>query len=227
MPAFVADDREVDRAFADSEPPTHHDWVPDSLSERLHKTFVRVALRRIDEKLQEFASLVAEGPSGSALVVPLGAFSELMADLLPGEEGTGAGPVAVGGGVSGGAGGTRGKRAVVNVLGAARLESRDGMRVALFDFEVTHARDSAGTIIEAETSASLDAPGAGTAERDVPAGVPVPEVIEWVAPDGKSQTGARAIEVPIDVEGRWQVAVSVPPDTAVLVKLMATSKDVP
>ena len=46
---FIASSEDdVERAFADSEPPAHDDWVPDSLSVRSAKTFVNVALRELN-----------------------------------------------------------------------------------------------------------------------------------------------------------------------------------
>ncbi|MGA7307057.1 MAG: hypothetical protein WBW88_19475, partial [Rhodothermales bacterium] len=85
---FLAD-AELDRVFAESEPPTHDDWVPDGLEERQHRTFVRVGLRRIIEAMRDFSGAVqtqTEGASGIAL----GGLAEKLSGLFPGAPGTGA-----------------------------------------------------------------------------------------------------------------------------------------
>lgn len=86
---FITDEA-VDGIFAQAEPPTHDDWSPDSLAERRHKTFVRVALRRISEAMTQFAQTTRPtAPSGK--LVPLGSFATwLGASLMPMETGTSA-----------------------------------------------------------------------------------------------------------------------------------------
>jgi hypothetical protein len=60
-----SDEDEVESAFAMSEPPAHDDWIPDNLSDRNAKTFVRGALKRIEHAACSFASpiLSVSGPS--------------------------------------------------------------------------------------------------------------------------------------------------------------------
>lgn len=86
---FIAD-TEVDSVFAKSEPPTHDDWSPNSLTDSWHKTFVRVALRRIGEEMVGFA----QAQRTAALVgtlTPLGAFATWLGEsLMPAETGTSA-----------------------------------------------------------------------------------------------------------------------------------------
>jgi hypothetical protein len=82
-------DTEVDAVFADSEPPTHDDWVSDVLSERREKAYINVALREIKDKLKDFVRPSAmESLTGE--VIPLGAFSNHLGALLPGQTGTAA-----------------------------------------------------------------------------------------------------------------------------------------
>ena len=83
-------DEEVDSVFADSEPPTHDDWVPRSLEERWHRTFVNVAIRDIKKGMDSFAKPGGVKSNGSPLI-PLGAFSnKLGSTLLPSEIGSAA-----------------------------------------------------------------------------------------------------------------------------------------
>lgn len=86
---FITDE-EVDSVFADSEPPTHDDWVSRSLEERGHRTFVNVAVRDIKQGMDSFAKPGGVRTNGSPLI-PLGAFSNrLGGTLLPGEIGSAA-----------------------------------------------------------------------------------------------------------------------------------------
>lgn len=83
---FIADE-DVDAVFASAEPPTHDNWVPDSLDERRHRIYVRVALRKIGQEMDSFAKPSAARAASSALT-PLGAFAgELGRSLLPSEPG--------------------------------------------------------------------------------------------------------------------------------------------
>lgn len=86
---FIADTA-VDPVFAKSEPPTHDDWSPNSLTDSWHKTFVRVALRRVSEEMVGFArGQHAVKPVGT--LAPLGAFATWLGEsLIPVEIGTAA-----------------------------------------------------------------------------------------------------------------------------------------
>lgn len=83
-------DIDVDEVFAQSEPPTHDDWSPDSLVDSWHKRFIRIALRRIKDEMTGFAqSLRSDVASGT--MTPLGGFSTWLAEtLMPTERGTSA-----------------------------------------------------------------------------------------------------------------------------------------
>lgn len=86
---FIAT-REVDRAFADSEPPTHDDWVWQNLDDSTHRTLVRVALRRIQEQMKDFAQPTGGTRTGGQLQIPLGHLSSSLGNLLTGLTGPGA-----------------------------------------------------------------------------------------------------------------------------------------
>lgn len=82
-------DKEVDDVFANAEPPTHDNWTHEFLEEKTHKTFIRVALRRIKEEINKFVRPPMTQTEGTELT-PLGAFANLLGELLPGQEGPGA-----------------------------------------------------------------------------------------------------------------------------------------
>jgi hypothetical protein len=84
-------DSEVDEVFADAEPPTHDDWVSDSLTDPWHKRYVNVGLRRITEEMDAFAKPPAITSDPTSSVTPLAAFATgLGSSLLPAEYGTAA-----------------------------------------------------------------------------------------------------------------------------------------
>lgn len=85
---FITDE-EVDPIFADSEPPTHDDWIHTYLEEQHQKTYIRVALRRIKEAVAEFSRPVSL-PSDKTELTPLGSFANQLGGLLPGQDGPGA-----------------------------------------------------------------------------------------------------------------------------------------
>lgn len=74
-------DREVDSVFADSEPPTHDDWIYKSLEERWHRIYVNVAIRDIKSEMNSFAKPGGVQSKGSPLI-PLGAFSNTLGSTL-------------------------------------------------------------------------------------------------------------------------------------------------
>lgn len=50
-----SDDDEVESAFADAEPPAHDDWIPSNLPKGNARTFVNVALTRLEEHANRYA----------------------------------------------------------------------------------------------------------------------------------------------------------------------------
>ena len=83
---------EVEEAFALAEPPAHDDWIPDNLPKGNAKTFVRVALKRLNEIARPHsnqtisASIPAEkGPSLAATAARMGAFLDRVSATGPGK----------------------------------------------------------------------------------------------------------------------------------------------
>ncbi|CUJ83559.1 hypothetical protein RUE5091_00125 [Ruegeria denitrificans] len=82
---FVSDtDKEVERAFAHSEPPAHDDWVPENLQERNAKRYVNVALREIKRMAKEVAAVGESGLSGAKASPPLARISGILGSALVG-----------------------------------------------------------------------------------------------------------------------------------------------
>lgn len=216
-------DAEVDRAFADSEPPTHDDWEPNALEGRTG-TYVRVALRRIREAVKDFAVPAAAGVA-QVPQMPLGGFSERLGGLIASINGTGAGVDGTGPGVRppepakprvrpdrGGA-----AAPVVEVVGSPELfPYRKGRAVKVF-FRVRPASGSAVTVVTAVPRiAILDG---SSFETESPLGEAAPEVISWNLSSGESIAARAECSIPAAETGLHSVTVSLPGQTMVAVLL--------
>ncbi|WP_426233886.1 hypothetical protein [Pseudomonas sp. TWP3-2] len=60
---ICSDEDEVESAFAMSEPPAHDDWIPNNLPSRNARTYVRVALKRIEHAANSFATPILSVPN--------------------------------------------------------------------------------------------------------------------------------------------------------------------
>jgi len=246
---FIVEE-EVDRVFAQSEPPTHDDWSYQSLEAPREKTFVRTAYKRIQEALQDFTSPPPISNKGTG-ILPLGGFADRLGGLLLGAEGSGAAiqPFSDRNSVSstisgedrdrikGKTGTESGKpsksmvkeqtsaryhstqKAKVALLKKPMLDFIDNMPALLADFVVEHASNSQATEVHVEVSAVLDG---NEVEKDPPTGVRVPQVLQWISPDGIQYQGSPQIVIPTTSSGVWKVAVSVPDDVVVGMNLKAS-----
>lgn len=82
---------EVEEAFASAEPPAHDDWIPDILPKGNAKTFVRVALKRLNEVARpnsdptiSAVTSTEKGPSLAATAARMGAFLGRISSAGPG-----------------------------------------------------------------------------------------------------------------------------------------------
>lgn len=87
---ICSDNDEVETAFALAEPPAHDDWVPDNLPKGHAKTFVRVALRQVDELARTHANPAIaspgaqeQGQSLAATAAKMGAFLDRVSSTGP------------------------------------------------------------------------------------------------------------------------------------------------
>lgn len=193
---FRADDA-MDHVFAAAEPPTHDDWVPDQLAGR-ERTFVRVALRKVEAYCADAAGAVRPSRSGSAGSV--GRLSRQLGFLMdavtlangavdpfaaPGSGGSGSGGSGTGaGGGSRGAGGTGRRPGRVRLEGTPSFTEYAGrtllaQRVTVV--EPTNAR-AAVQVVTAE----------GTEQRS-PVAADRPEIVGWQLNDGSLLPGDVAL----------------------------------
>lgn len=86
----AAHSKEVDEAFAQSEPPTHDDWIIDNVGDKKAKSIVRVALRRVREELGRFAKPKKVDVQTVGPQVSLGEFASKLGSVFMGLPGPGA-----------------------------------------------------------------------------------------------------------------------------------------
>jgi hypothetical protein len=169
---FLAD-RGLDAIFAAAEPPTHDDWVHDSLPDRDDVLLVRYTLRRVMELVQEFTGSAGSASLSGGAQPPLGALSGKLGALLP----TTTGPGADGLGGSGRTGSGSSARRPVRIVDGPRLvRAGDDARI-LATLEFDHARHRIA--VRVRPLVALDQ----GSESDPPAGADAPEVIELRSED--------------------------------------------
>lgn len=80
---IVDDDEEVERAFAEAEPPAHDDWIPNILDQGSRaRTFVNVGVREIRKLASEFAAPTSHPAAPTGGSTTLAAVSDVMGQLL-------------------------------------------------------------------------------------------------------------------------------------------------
>lgn len=218
---------EVDDVFAEAEPPTHDDWVPDSLAQRRARTFVKTCLRRIRERVRDFAAPRLE-TEVEASELPLGAFANTLGGLIAGVAGSGA--LTVPGRTDRsrkqGEAEDREKRAKPGgsgtkvprprLVGEGRIDLIDGRPALLLEFEVAGSSEEP-VVVSAKPRVVLDG---GLRESEPPAGSDVPRVVKWEGPTGPREAGPECL-IPPGEAGTWKVGVSIPDDALVEVELSA------
>lgn len=202
----TSDEKEVEEAFAISEPAAHDVWDPSALPKGPARTWVRMALARLKDAASEVAAPSAasggsEGSSGSVAAVAgmLGAFLA----------GVGAGgPSRGGGGGGGGGGGASGRRRVSQPVFKG-LEMVEGQRTALFTLTVSGR--GAQSRLNLIPTISMDGGGVAASGLDVIS----PPVVMEVDGDGDDSFHDQPIVDIGDFEGELTIRVSVPDDCAV------------
>jgi len=207
---FLVDgNAEIEKAFAQSEPPAHDDWIPDSLEDEWHKRYVRIALRRIREAGDQISSsvdaqaVIGRGPDLSRL-------SQLLGKHLPALQI--AGPQVDGSTV---AKSVQRDRNSVRLIDQGSLGILDGRRVLTISFAVLGKVPRRGLVVAASPRVLVVG---GTTEHDRDEALDRPQTIGWRGSDGRliRQEQLRLSEgAPLE----WQAVVSVPEDTQVGVSL--------
>ena len=205
---ICSEEDEVERAFADSEPPAHDDWIPDMLPSGREKTFVNVALKRLAEAAKTYAAPrpgdAAAGEKGPSLARTAAAMGQIL------DASSARGP----GRRRGGGGGSKRKTLSISPARFVRLAlANDGRKLAVFNADLTNdARDDL-LGVKAEPYLVMDG-GAANAE-DVP--------VEFTGGVESLRLGDRTTQehvLPVGTEsGVVECMVPMPEDAAVGLRL--------
>ena len=216
--AFVAD-ADLERVFADSEPPSHDDWRPELLLDGDARSCVRVAMRRIQEQVTEFLA-PPDSANSEQKTIGLGAFSMMLGGLVSGLPGGGAeNPfTGGGGGVGGGGGGGGGRTPRGRILMLPATLLREGRRlVALIPFDAAPAAGQANMRLRAEVEVGI-LDGASS-ETEPPIGEGSPQVIGWLDPQNRLEASGIDISIPRSQAGRWHLKIAIPDDVQILANI--------
>ena len=217
------DPQDVEEAFAQAEPPTHDDWVPDVLSNRKYKTWVRVGIREIKRSAQEFI-LDQYGQTRTSSNDPLDSISFELGNLILAQ--SAGGDALRQKGTNGRKKERRSGKPGIRMFDGARLELQEHGRAALFLFELTGViPKEGGTTIKGHPRVVVMG---GSREFGAPAGASIPQILRWIDPMGRERGGPEGVELTADdaMDGKWTVIVSVPEDALVGISLHLGQQEV-
>ena len=210
---IVDTDHEVERAFAESEPPAHDDWIPDYLPVKSRKkTFVKVALKRIREAINTFHS---PGPriGGDEDGESMGGVADVVGSMISGLAGS-----RLGGGLTGGSGGSGsggGRRKQLR-LEKPKFQShimKNGIPCAKFNIRLKGPRGKK-VVIGVKPEVVVDGGGSISEFH----GGKKPEVVEWLDSSGREIGTADFLQIETAGEEILSVLVSLPGYVAVSLK---------
>lgn len=203
---LCSDEHEVEKAFADAEPPAHDDWNPKFLPKGHGKTWVRTALRRIKEQMElAMPNRSVTTVAGNAPLAPL---SDRMGSLLLGAIGDGTSKKR-GKGKSGSKSKSK-QLMITDFQGWGPDESADGEILAWFTFNVDGPPQQRITLT-GSASVFID----GEKSESAPNGEK-PEIRVWATKQSQDILGKEdSLELEVqDATDIW-VGISIPDDVAV------------
>ena len=206
---FVAScEDEVERAFAESEPPAHNDWKPNSLPRGNAKRYVNIALRRLREAGLEMGLPGTGQTGGSGTGPPLGRLARRLGLALEGVVGEGGRRRRR----RSGGGGARPARARATPARFERLESTESGCVAVFSTEVRQGVHRDGLSLSARAAVAIEGSRVLRTDGDIPQ----PTVVSIRSADGRLAADSGNLEL-AGSEGLFEIRVLVPEDCAVTV----------
>lgn len=200
---------EVERAFADSEPPAHDDWIPENLPRGHAKRYVSIALTRLRAIAAEMGIDAPGRPPGLGSGPPLARLAGRLGAVLEDVGGDGAGRRRPTGN---GSGGSRPQRARATRPVFDRLELDEAGRIAVFTTDVTQDRGHSGKALSASVSIAIEGTAAGRIDDDIAQ----PVILSIRAAEG-DEVSEGASHLLNGREGRFELCVLVPDDCAVTV----------
>ena len=207
---FVAShDEEVERAFADSEPPAHDDWIPANFPRGRAKSLVNIALKRLREIAAGMGVKGTAQPGSLGKGPPLARVAGRLGAALEGVGGDGAGRRRG----TGHGRRTRPRRATTSRPLFQRLELSDAGTVAVFSTEVSQDTLRSGSSLTARAAVAID----GSSTRLVDGDIRQPVVVAIGSADGDLSASGDSLALAGN-EGTFEITVLVPDDCAVTVQ---------
>lgn len=203
---------EVEKAFANSEPPAHEDWIPDQMPDGKEKTWVRTALRKIRKQAKTYVAPVispaegsSQGPSLAETASKLGSVLGQVSTQGPGKQ-------------QRKSGGRRSSRDVsVSAAEVTRLYSETDEIIAVFEAELRNASLKKNILLSAEPY--LVADGGAASLDDLPDGM-APRVL-WMGlscEETISKVEGSVLDVS-GLQGIVNIGVRISPEAAAGLKL--------
>jgi len=155
---------EIEEAFALAEPPAHDDWIPDNLPKGNAKTFVRVAMRRLNEIAHPQLRLSPPSSDSDNTTPSLAAIAARMGQFLDRVSATGPGRP----GRKGGSASARKPLSVTTPRFAGLVLDANGRSMARFRAELHNDASDDQLHLIAEPHLVVD--GGSTASDDLPDG---------------------------------------------------------
>ncbi len=208
--AFVVSREDaVERAFADSEPPAHDDWIPDNFPRGRAKSYVTIALRRLKGVASEMGLMTSGQPGTSDAGPPLARVAGRLGAALEGVGGDGAGRRrATGRGRQ-----VRPARARASPPLFERLEPTEAGTVAVFSTVVSQDARRSGASLAARAAVAIEGSSATRLDEDIRQ----PVVLSICSPDKDLSASADSLELGGD-DGIFEIRILVPDDCAVTVE---------
>ena len=204
---LVSGEDEVERAFADSEPPAHDDWIPHNFPPRSNaKSYVTVALRKLKAIAADSGLANPETSHPSDTGPPLARVAGLMGAVLARVGGGG------GSGGSGG-GGRSGKRVRVRRPLFECLEDSPEGAVAVFSTQVQQDSACSGSFLKARPMVVFDGAGAEHIGDDIQ----LPRVLSIQSTDGDLSANGDSLALH-GQDGSFEIRILVPEECAVTVR---------
>ena len=206
--------REVDEAFAASEPPTHDAWIPNLVPDKRQKRLVNVALKRIRQAVKmEFSGVAFPAAPGDRrpAVVIADALSGLISPA-PGSGSRGSNtrtePIAFGdGGAQGGRGrsGLSGTRPQLVQTSVDFEDVDEDSRLTLIEFVIQNVGPQG---VRLNATAGVATQDSGTLEKEPPAGERSTEVVGFRDASGAKDVLGDVLNLDADSAGRpWIVMI--------------------
>lgn len=216
---LVNDDDEIERAFADAEPPAHDDWIPDNLPRGHSKTFVNVALQRLKAHALDIggAGRIPSSLTGTS-GPPLARVAGRLGASLESVGGDGAGKRRG----AGGGGGSRPARARASKPVFDRLVRDDNGTLAIFTTRVQQDSQQSGVALTTHASVSVE--GGNAAATDELGLQPSVAYISRLEDGEVVWADSMALD---GDEGMFEIAVRMRGDYAVLVDAEVVSESAP